>query len=213
VRKRENKGDIEDSEREAKRPSATAAHRTCGRSGRRRRARRRRQGDELAREGELFRQAGAGRLEAKGTRVRLRGKRRLDVAQVLVRRRVARVEANRLLELGARLAVLAARRVDRGQVVVRLGELGVILHELLQQRLRFGSAAEVGQDHRLQEPHLRVLRLRGEGAVGQRQRGGRLACVMKPSDLAQLVGRRGRRCGRKHGTEEQHRGEDPELHR
>jgi len=104
------------------------------RRGRRRRhrARLRRGCRELAHQRDLPGQADARRLEAERACVRLRGEQRMHVAEVLVGRRIARIEADRLLQLGARLAVVAGRGVDRGEVVVRLGELGIVLDELLR---------------------------------------------------------------------------------
>ena len=144
-------------------------------------------------------------LEAKGPGVRLPGQQRLDVAEILVRRRIARVEADRFLELGARLAVLAARGIDRGEVVVRLGELGVVLHELLQDRLRLARTAAVGEENRFQESHLRILRIGGEHAVGAFERGGCLAGVVQPRGFREVLGgrappHRGRRALRRAAT-------------
>ena len=62
---------------------------------------------QLAHQRELARQGRARRLEAQRARVRLRREQRVHVAEVLVRRRVARVGADRLLERGARLVVVA----------------------------------------------------------------------------------------------------------
>ena len=118
------------------------------------------------------------------------GEQGVDVAEVLVRRRIAGIQADRLLELGARLGVLAVAGVDRGEIVVRLGELGIVLDERLQDRLRLGGAARVGQENRFQEAHLRVLGLCGEDALGTLEGSGGLAGTMETRDLRQVFGGR-----------------------
>ena len=168
---------------------------------------------ELAHQGELLRQAAARRLEPQGARVRLPREEGLDVAEILVGRSVVRVETDRLLELRARFAVVAGLRIDRGEVVVRLGELGVLLDELLQDRLRLGGAPGIGKDHGLEESHLRVFRVGGERPLGTLERCSGLARVMQPIDLAQLVGERCARGRRERRPEEQPGSEEPELHR
>jgi hypothetical protein len=60
--------------------------------------------------------------------------------------------------------------MDRGEVVVRLGQLGKVLRDLLQQRRGLAAPARIGEHDRLQEAHLRILRLAGEEAVGALQR-------------------------------------------
>ena len=172
---------------------------------------------QLAHQRELARQGRARRLETKRAPVRLRREQGVHVAEVLVRGRIAGIEPDRFLELGARLAVVAGGGVDRGQVVVRLGELGVVLHELLQNRLRFGRSARVGEHHRLEKPHLRVLGLGRQDAIGTLERGGALAGAMQAGDLAQFFGggsaRRHRDGRAKQQPERQPGSEDPELHR
>ena len=75
------------------------------------------------------------------------------------------------------------------------------------------AAADVGEDDRLQEPHLRVLRLARQHAVDPLERRRRLARMVEPRGLAQVVGERGARGHGEGSAEKQPGGEDPELHR
>ena len=148
-------------------------------------------------------------LETQRPGVRLRREQREHVAEVLVGRRVRRVETDRLFEFGARLAVFAAGGIESREVVVRLGELRVVLHELLQDGLRLAWPAGVGENHRFQESHLRILRIARQNAIGALERRRRLAGVVQPRHLGQIVGRRAPRGAREHGGGEQPGGEDP----
>ena len=81
-------------------------------------------------------------------------------------RGVARVGPDRHLEGVAGLVVLALLGVEHGEVVVGLGELRVVLGQLLEDGNGFSAAVELGQDHPAQEAHLGVPGLGGEELIG-----------------------------------------------
>jgi hypothetical protein len=137
----------------------------------------------------------------------------VDVAEILMRRRIRRIEPDGFLERGARFGVLARRCVDRGEIVVRLGELRVVLGELLQERLGLARAPAVGEQHRLEESHLRVLRAGGERAVGALERRGGLPCAVQPRHLGKFLRGGRRRAGSEHAAEQQSGDENPGQHR
>ncbi len=143
---------------------------------------------------------GVGGVQLQGLVVGLAGELRVDVAQVLVGRGVARVGADRHLEGRARLVELVLVRVEHGQVVVGLGQLGVILGELGERRHRIRLLARIRLRHAAQEAQLGIARIGQEALVRLGQRFLALAGLEQLGDLCIVVsvGQRRPQQGRQH---------------
>lgn len=90
----------------------------------------------------------------------------MDVAQILVGNAVVGVVAHGRLQGRAGLVELVLACVDDGQVVVGLGQLGVVLDELVQRGDGLVGLATVSQGHGLEKAHLGVACVLGKIGFG-----------------------------------------------
>src|SRR5439155_7186158 len=161
--------------------------RGCGlRHGSLRRCRRRGDGEQLANQRELGLGALVYLVERNGAVVFHAGEAGIDVAEVLVRDRVVGPGQECNLERPARLIVVALLRPDHRQVVVRLGQLRVILGQLLESGDRGIGLVLICLQHAFEESCLRVLRVGREHAVDLGQCRRVLAVMDQTRRLRQL---------------------------
>ncbi len=117
----------------------------------------------------------------------------VDVAQVLVRRGVARVRVDGELERRLRLVVVALRGVEHREIVVGLGQFRVVLGEPGEHHDRLGVPLLLGEEQALEEPALRLARLRLQIGVDLLHGRLHLALAVEFLRLAQVVGGSGER--------------------
>jgi hypothetical protein len=88
-----------------------------------------------------------------------------------------------------------------------------VLRQLREQHDGIGTAARVGEHHRLEEAHLRILWRRSEETIGTLESRIGLPGTMQTRDLGQLLGQ-GRKAGHRDREQEQ-QGEnfEPGWHR
>ncbi len=112
----------------------------------------------------------------------------IHVAEIFVRRGIARMRPDRHLERRTGLVVLLLLRVQYRQIVIRLGQLRKVFGQLAEHRHRLRRAAHLGQDKTLEEAPLWILWLAGDISVDLFESLWQLPLFHQALHLRQVVG-------------------------
>ena len=131
-------------------------------------------------------------VERQRTGIGLDREPRVDVAEVLVGRRIVRVAAHGALERDARLVELTLPSVEHREIVVKARPTRMVLVEERKDRDRLGMALRVGEQHAWRKRSCGSFGFVARGLVDHRHRLDRQASLLQSRDLRDLVGARRR---------------------
>ncbi|MNZ91770.1 hypothetical protein D3C78_1107650 [compost metagenome] len=129
---------------------------------------------------QLGRNGLAGAIELQGLGIGLAGHACIQVAQILMGRRIAGVGANRLLQRFRRLALLPVCRIEHGQIVIGLGHARIVPDQRRKNLDRLGIEFLLGGNHALHEAHFHIAGILLEVAIRL------LGCLLGIALLQQL---------------------------
>ena len=136
----------------------------------------------------------------------------IHVAEVFVRRGIARVGPDGHLQCRACLVKLILSGIKHGQIVVRLRQFGIVFGQLGEGCNGFSVLAGVSLDHTLEEAHLRVAGVAGQVFFSLHQGLGKLAGAQQLTDITVLicvgVGAQAGGCESQHAKEWENGGAD-----